>query len=152
MPPKGKSKRKAKTPGPLPTVETVLANLTSLTTERLDMRDALTVSIRRKGGSQQAYIQVTASIYRLGFGYQSARLFYEAYNLPPSSRNDLPPGVLRVRLVYEFAAMRRLDSHVMETSAQTEVDNEIVTEAKLAVQATKRFLYWLDCGKTLPGS
>jgi len=152
VPPKGKSKRKAKTPEPLPTVETVLANLTSLTSERLDMRDALTVSIRCKGGSQQAYIQVTASIYRLGFGYQSARLFYEAYNLPPSSRNDLPPGVLRVLLVYEFAVMRRLDSHVMETSAQTEVDNEIVTEAKLAVQATKRFLYWLDCGKTLPGS
>jgi hypothetical protein len=48
--------------------------------------------------------------------------------------------------------MRRLDSHVMSTNAQTEVDNEIVTEAKLAVQATKRFLYWLDCGKTLPGS
>lgn len=130
----------------------VLADLSSLTTERLDMRDALTVAIKRKGGSQQAYIKVTASIYRLGFGYQSARLFYEAYNLPPNSRSRLPAGVLRVLIVYEFAIMRRLDSHTLVASAQTEVDHEIVEQSKLAIQTTKRFLYWLDCGTTLPGS
>lgn len=63
------------------------------------MKDALTVSIQRKGGSQQAYIQFTASIYRLGLGYQPARLFYEAHNLPPSSRNNLLPEVLGLLLV-----------------------------------------------------
>jgi len=151
-PPKGKKRAAKKQPDVLATVDDVLSKPESLHTERLHMRDALTVSIKRKGGSQQAYIKVTASIYRLGFGYQSARLFYEAYNLPPNSRSRLPPGVLRVLIVYEFAIMRRLDSHTLEASAQTDVDNEIVEQSKLAIQATKRFLYWLDCGTTLPGS
>lgn len=31
-------------------------------------------------------------------------------------------------------------------------DEELDDQAKLAIRATKRFLYWLDYGKTLPGS
>jgi len=116
------------------------------------MREALTATIQRCNGSQQAYIKVTAAIYRHGFGYQSARLFYEAYSLPPNSRAKLPAGVLRVLVVYEFAVMKRLDHHVLLAEAQSDIDAELVEQSRLAVQATKRFLYWLECGKTLPPS
>lgn len=143
-----KKKRKSKAL----TVADVLADPSSLNTERLDMRKALTAAIKRKGGTQQAYVVITASIYLIGFGHPSASLFYAAYNLPPNSRADLPSGVLRVLVVYEFAVMKRLDSHVMEAIAQPDIDEELDDQAKLAIRATKRFLYWLDYGKTLPGS
>jgi|GEM_PF-5322234 len=151
-PPPKKGKRKGKQPSTdLTNLDAVLSDPTTLHTERLDMRDALTATIKRCNGTQQAYIKITANIYRHGFGHQSARLFYESYGLPPNSRKLLPAGVLRVLLVYEFSIMRRLDRHVVTAEAQPDIDAELVEQSKLAAQATKRFLYWLDYGKTLPG-
>jgi len=121
---------------------------TAFDDQRLDSYKALVASLLNKKANDQGVAIAIGTIYRAGFGKVTAEL-YAHFGLQTNNRADLPTGVLRILIVYELAAQRRVDRHVTQGQTQTEINREIAQQCKIATQIMRRALYWSERAERL---
>lgn len=116
--------------------------------ERTDSFTALTASLAAKKVSAPGFAQAIATIYRAGFGKATKEL-YAQFGLPEGRREQLPVGVLRILIVYELAAKRRVDRHIVQGESQSDINREMVQQCRIATQIMRRALYWSERAERL---
>ena len=105
--------------------------------ERLDSYKALTASLTAKNADSQGIAIVIGTIYKAGFGKATAEL-HAHFGLTSNNRAALPAGILRILIVYELAAKRRVDRHIMQAQTQTEINRELAQQCRIATQIIEK--------------
>lgn len=111
--------------------------------ERLDSYKALMASLAEKRADNEGLSQAVGAIYKAGFG-QNTKAFYAYFGLRPGKREVLPVGILRILIVYELAAKRRIDRHIIKGQTQDDINQELANQCRIATQFMRRALYWSE--------
>ncbi len=121
---------------------------TGLDEERTDSFTALTASLAAKKADRSGFAFSIGAIYKAGFG-KTAKALYAHFGLPDGQREALPVNILRILIVYELAAKRRVDRHIVQGQTQDEINQELAHQCRIATQIMRRALYWAERAERL---
>lgn len=121
---------------------------TEFDSQRLDSYKSLVSALRDKKADPQGIAIAIGTIYKAGFGVATKEL-YAYFNLPSNSRTALPERILRILIVYELAAQRRIDRHLLQAQAQTDINRELAQQCRISTTIMRRALYWAERAERL---
>jgi|GEM_PF-5106109 len=121
---------------------------TEFDSQRLDSYKSLVAALRAKKADPQGIAIAIGTIYKAGFGKATTEL-YTYFNLTTNSRAALPEKVLKILIVYELAAQRRVDRHLLQSQAQTDINRELAQQCRIATTIMRRALYWAERAERL---
>ena len=116
--------------------------------DRLDSYKALMASLAAKQADEEGFAFSIGAVYREGFG-KTAKGLYAHFGLPDGQRQALPVSILRILIVYELAAKRRVDRHIVQGQTQAEINRELANQCRIATQIMRRALYWSERAERL---
>lgn len=116
--------------------------------ERTDSFKSLMSALAAKKVNARGFSLAVGAIYKAGFGKATQEL-YAYFGLEDGQRAALPVRILRILIVYELAAQRRVERHIVKGQSQEDINRELAQQCRIATSIMRKALYYAERAERL---